>query len=183
MSGGEGVGNMCKIAEALLNNFNCNVQIVAGRNVVLKERLEKYLVARYGKKVRIYGFKEDIQDLMLSSDIAFTRGSPNVMMEAVSCNIPLVITGVLPGQEEGNPEFAEKYNLGVVCKEFYEIPNVIKELLANHSEKLNYIRKAQKNLSNPQIADDIVKFILNMEVNPKKHKVPQAVSKFIYDNV
>ena len=37
MSGGEGVGNMRKIAESLLDNFNCRVKIVAGRNVKLKK--------------------------------------------------------------------------------------------------------------------------------------------------
>lgn len=37
MSGGEGVGNMKKIAEILLDNFNCTVKIVAGRNAELKK--------------------------------------------------------------------------------------------------------------------------------------------------
>ena len=32
MSGGEGVGNMKKIAENLLNHFDCTVKIVAGKN-------------------------------------------------------------------------------------------------------------------------------------------------------
>lgn len=32
MSGGESVGSMRKISEILLDNFNCTVKIVAGRN-------------------------------------------------------------------------------------------------------------------------------------------------------
>ncbi len=49
---------------------------------------------------------------MLASDIAFTRGSPNVMFEAIASNTPIIITGALPGQEEDNPAFAEKANVG-----------------------------------------------------------------------
>lgn len=91
MSGGEGVGNMKKIAEILLDNFNCTVKIVAGRNAELKKKLEKSLIKKYGNKVEIYGFTKNIQDLMRCSDIAFTRGSPNVIMEAIACNVPLII--------------------------------------------------------------------------------------------
>lgn len=163
MSGGEGVGNMRKIAQILLDNFNCTVKIVAGRNTRLKKSLEESLVEKYGDKVEIYGFMDNIQDLMQSCDIAFTRGSPNVMMESIACNIPLVITGALPGQEEGNPKFAEKYNLAVVCENVKNIKSTISSLLENDAQKLNEIRNSQRNCSNPNIAKDIVSFILNIE--------------------
>lgn len=165
MSGGEGVGNLKKIAKILLENFNCNVKIIAGRNLALKKRLEKSLVEKYRQRVEIYGFMENIQDLMLASDIAFTRGSPNVMMEAVSCNLPLVIVGALPGQEEGNLEYAKKYNLGVVCDDLKDIKNIISDLLQNNGEKLKQIKDSQKKHKNPDISKNIVEFILNMLQN------------------
>jgi processive 1,2-diacylglycerol beta-glucosyltransferase len=167
MSGGEGVGNMRKIAEILLDNFNCIVKIVAGRNTKLRKRLEEVLVGKYGDKVKIYGFMENIQDLMLTSDIAFTRGSPNVMMEAISCNLPLVITGALPGQEEGNPKFAEDHKLGVVCTDVKNIKNTISSLLENNAEQRNEIKVSKREYNNPNVAKDIVDFILNVESNSK----------------
>ncbi|MDP4143613.1 MAG: UDP-N-acetylglucosamine--LPS N-acetylglucosamine transferase [Bacillota bacterium] len=163
MSGGEGVGNMSNIAKILLDNFNCNVKIVAGRNIALKEHLEKSLIGKYGNKVQIYGFTKNIQDLMLSSDIAFTRGSPNVMMEAISCNVPIIITGALPGQEQGNPEFAAKYNLAVICENLDNLKNTIDNLLLNNAEKLNQIKNSQRAYINPHAAENIVDFILNYE--------------------
>jgi processive 1,2-diacylglycerol beta-glucosyltransferase len=175
MSGGEGVGNMSRIAKILLENFNCNVKIVAGRNMVLRRKLENSLVAKYGNKVEIHGFVEDIQDLMLSSDIAFTRGSPNVMMEAVACNIPLVITGALPGQEEGNPGYAQKYNLGVVCKNVKNIKNTVNDLLINNAKKLNQIKKSQIQFMNPYAAKDIADFILCIEKEDKTAKILRKV--------
>ncbi|OOM78945.1 glycosyltransferase [Clostridium sp. BL-8] len=162
MSGGEGVGNMRKIAEILLNNFNCIVKIAVGRNKKLKNRLEQTLGEKYKGRVEIYGFTENVQDLMISSDIAFTRGSPNVMMEAIACNVPLVITGALPGQEEGNPEFIKKYNLGVVCTGNKSIKYTISDLLANNGQRLSEIKISQKSYSNPNVSKDIVDFILNM---------------------
>lgn len=158
MSGGEGVGNMEKIADTLVTNYNCNVKIVAGRNKKLKKALESSL-EKHGDKVEVYGFTTNIQDLMKEADIAFTRGSPNVMMEAVSCHTPLIITGALPGQEEHNPMFAEKYNLAVTCEDIDSLTETINGLLENNGKKLKQIKLAQQLYANPAIAENIVAFI------------------------
>ncbi len=163
MSGGEGVGNMRRVAQILLANFNCNVSIIAGRNKLLRTRLETFLTEKYGGRVKVYGFVENVQDLMLASDITFARGSPNVMMEAVLCGTPLVITGALPGQEAGNPGYAEKYNLGVSCPDLRKLKGIVAELLENNGEGLASIREAQCRYRNPNIAKEIAEFILSVE--------------------
>ena len=163
MSGGEGVGNMKQIAENLLDHFDCKVKIVAGRNAKLKAKLEQSLVSKYGDQVEIYGFTKNIQDLMLASDVAITRGSPNVMFEAIASNTPIIITGALPGQEQDNPAFAEKSNLGVVCKNIDEIKDTLTDLLNNKGEKLNQIIESQREYINAHAAEDILEFILEVE--------------------
>jgi processive 1,2-diacylglycerol beta-glucosyltransferase len=158
---------MKKIANILLKNFDCNVKIIAGRNKQLKKRMEQSLMSLYGDRVKVYGFVDNIQDLMVTSDIAFTRASPNVMMEAVSCNVPLVITGALPGQEEGNPYFAEKYNLGMCCHSIKDIYNIVHYLEKDNNKKLDEIKKDQRKYINFNTAEDIVEFIDNIEIeNP-----------------
>ena len=163
MSGGDGVGNMSKIASVLLDNFNCTVNIVAGRNAAAKKRFETSLGKKYGSQVKVFGFINNIQDLMKASDIVFTRGSPNVMMEAISCNTPLVITGALPGQEEGNPDFARKHNLGVVCKDLKNIRETVSDLLADNAQRLNQIKKAQRSFANPNTSKNIIDFIVTLK--------------------
>jgi processive 1,2-diacylglycerol beta-glucosyltransferase len=168
MGGGEGAGNMEKIAQTLLQNFDCHIKIVAGRNVTLKEKLEQSLLKQYSDRVTILGFTNAIQELMFSSDIAFTRGSPNVMMESVASNTPLVITGALPGQEEGNPSFAEKHNLGVVCKNPVELKETINLLLQNDSTLLKEIKNAQRMFQDPYVVDTIVSILLDVFENEKE---------------
>ncbi|MCR4434869.1 MAG: glycosyltransferase [Clostridiales bacterium] len=191
MSGGEGSGNMSRLANLLLKNFNCRVKIITGRNTLLKKRLELTLLEKYAGRVEIYGFTENVQDLMLASDIAFTRGSPNVMMEAVLCNVPLVVTGALPGQEEGNPEFIEKYHLGVVCRDATKLQGVLNNLLADNARKLNRIKMAQREFRNPDAAKNIVKLIMSMEVGeapsfpdiPKRSFKNSRVNRFIIKRI
>jgi len=181
MSGGEGSGNMSTIARILLKNFNCKVKIVTGRNKILKRRLERTLYERFGtERVEIYGFTNNIQDLMLSSDIAITRGSPNVMMEVVACNVPLIITGNLPGQEEGNPGYLIKHNLGVVCKDTRRLKSIIRELLINNGSKLKQIKKSQKEFLNPNIAKEICDFIINIDTD-EDIKIPDDIITKLWD--
>jgi UDP-N-acetylglucosamine:LPS N-acetylglucosamine transferase len=163
MSGGEGVGNMSAIAEELLENYDCSVNIIAGRNENLKMELESSLKTRFGDRAQIYGFVKNIQDLMFKADIAITRGSPNVMFEAVATNLPIIIIGALPGQEKDNPMFAEKHNLGVYCKETEQLTSVIEEMLANDGERLTTIMESQRNFINEHAAEDILNFLLTAE--------------------
>lgn len=82
------------------------------------------------------------------------------MMEVIACNVPLIITGALPGQEEGNPKFIEKYNLGVVCSDINNIQSIINSLITDGGIRLNKIKHAQKVFSNQYTAENIVNFIL-----------------------
>ena len=160
MSGGEGSGNMSRIAKKLVKNFNCTITIVCGRNKLLKKRLERTLSDQYKDSIRIFGFVREIQELMLESDLLFARASPNTMLEGVMCNVPLVITGALPGQEEGNPGYAVKYNLGVVCNKITELKQVVGELLEDNAKKLNSIKKSQLEYRDPYMVVNLVNFIL-----------------------
>ncbi|MCQ2009920.1 MAG: glycosyltransferase [Sporolactobacillus sp.] len=179
MSGGEGVGNMGKMAKTLIETFGFNITIVAGRNEKLQAHLQKTLGKKYGDKVKIYGFTRNIQDLIANSDIAFIRSSPNVMMEAVSCNTPIVITGALPGQEAGNPRFAEKYHLAITCDSMGNLVPTINELLDNNVAMLKEIKKSQQQYVDPQIPENIVNFILKI---PNKELQPAGVARDVSFN-
>ncbi len=162
MSGGEGVGNLGNIAETLLSNFNCKVKIVTGRNTILKNKLENKLCPLYGDKLEVFGYVNDVNKLMEQVDILISRGSPNVMMEAVASNLPIIITGELLEQEAENSLFMEKYNLGVLCKDIEDLHATIAQLLSEDGKKLNTILEAQREYRDPDNAKKIVDFIIGV---------------------
>ena len=81
---------------------------------------------------------------MNESDIMIARGSPNSFFEAVVMNLPLIITGALPGQEQGNPELVQRYGLGIISTGVKNLPGAVKRLLANDGAELARIRDAQQ---------------------------------------
>jgi len=163
MSGGEGVGNLGRIATILLENYNCKIKIIAGRNNALKKTLETKLLPKYPERVFVYGLIENVHEVMSGCDIVITRGSPNAMMEAVMCNVPLIINGALPGQEQGNPMYAEKYGLGLTCRNINGLRKAMDSMLDNGAAKLKEIKQAQRDFRNPLNAQQIVDFITNSD--------------------
>lgn len=111
------------------------------------------------------------RESMLKSNVMFTRASPNVMMEAVACNVPLVLTGSLPGQEQGNIGFAQKYNLGTSFKNKKYLCNTIEELFYNDNYLLDSIKNSQRKFYCPSSSKDIVKFICSIENDTEKSRV------------
>ncbi len=161
MSGGEGSGNMIELAEMLLNHFNCRVKVLTGRNAAIRKKFESKK-EKYGERIDVYGFVEAIEELMLSSDVAFMRGSPNTILEAINCCLPVIITDALPGQEAGNPGYFTDNNLGRFVHNEDEVIETVKELLENDAEKLMKIKEHQDKFRNPDAAREITDFIISL---------------------
>lgn len=155
MSGGEGSGNLKKYALCLLEQVDCTLTIICGRNKKLKSMLEDTLLPQYEQRVRILGFIENVQDVMMACDLVIARGSPNTLMEAVVLNVPLLITGSLPGQEADNPAMMIAHNLGVLCENANAAPALISALIANDGQRLKEIRASQRAYRDLDIAKHI----------------------------
>lgn len=162
MSGGEGSGNMVELSRMLLNNFNCRVKVLTGRNQSLREKFEKHEKKKYGERLDVYGFIDAIEELMLSSDLAFMRGSPNTILEAINCCLPVIITDALPGQEAGNPKYFEENRLGCHARKIDEIKETVKSLLEDDAAELMDIKEHQKTFRNLNAAKEIAEFIVSL---------------------
>lgn len=148
MSGGEGTGNLKSFAVQLLQNVDCTLDIVTGRNAKIKKALEECLWPKYGNRVVIHGFVDAMQDLMAQSDLVIARASPNTLMEAVVMNVPLLITGSLPGQEADNPAVMITHNLAALCENPESAPAIIQALLADGGKRLREISQSQREYRN-----------------------------------
>lgn len=162
MSGGEGSGNLIELSRMLLNNFNCRVKVLTGRNEKLRRKFEKSEKKKYGERLDVHGFVEAIEELMLSSDVAFMRGSPNTILEAINCCLPVVITDALPGQEAGNPKYFEENFLGCFAHNLKDIKETVNNLLADDAKLLNNIKEHQAKFRNPDAAREIAEFIVSL---------------------
>jgi len=97
--GGDGTEPLRKYAAALARSpLDIQVLAVCGRNTALAERIREDNHAG----VHVFGFVDNMPELLLASDLLVTRAGPGMIAEGLACGCPLLLTGYLPGQEEGN---------------------------------------------------------------------------------
>jgi 1,2-diacylglycerol 3-beta-galactosyltransferase len=97
--GGDGTEPLRKYAAALARSpLDVQVLAVCGRNRALAERIREDNHAG----VHVFGFVDNMPELLLASDLLATRAGPGMIAEGLACGCPLLLTGYLPGQEEGN---------------------------------------------------------------------------------
>jgi len=157
MGGADGAGPVEETVRQLLASGELGFPVViAGRN----ERLRRRLQARVPPSVgRVLGFVNNMAEWMWAADLLVTKAGPNTIMEAVHCGLPIVLTGALPGQEEGNIDFVVANGLGTVATRPEEIVRAIGSLLRDEGRRAA-IQQAMTRIRRPQAARDIARLIL-----------------------
>ena len=119
MGGGEGLLPMEKIIAALQQAKLKNLRVVAvtGHN----EKLAQCLRQSYGERMEIYGFREDVPQLMAGADMIITKAGGLTSAEVLASDLELVIYKPLPGQEEGNAAFLHRHCGAFVAHDMQEL--------------------------------------------------------------
>jgi len=105
MGGGDGLLPMEKVLAALAacKLENMRIIAIAGSNAQLVDRL----LNTYADvpNIDIYGFSNDIPELMCAADIIVTKAGAVTAAEVLASDLAYIIYKPLPGQEEGNAQF------------------------------------------------------------------------------
>ncbi|MEW6103778.1 MAG: glycosyltransferase [bacterium] len=158
MGGGYGLGHIERFIPQLAKDRELfQVIVIAGKNKGLKKRLEVSL-KKYGISGRVFGFVDNVYELMEISDIIIGKPGGVGIMEASSKGLPIVITEVVPGQEEANAKILIDEGVAIMPK-YNDIPDVLKELLQN-KEKIKEMKENALKFSKPYASLDIAKAIL-----------------------
>ncbi|HID61990.1 MAG TPA: glycosyltransferase [Anaerolineae bacterium] len=158
VSGGEGTGRVHDFVQALAGaGLEMQLLVITGRNRKLKARLDEI---RFAFPARVYGFVEDMPALMHAADLIVTRAGSITVSEALACALPLVFTGALPGQEEGNIEWVVGAGAGRVAETPPHLVAVLRELLADE-EALAKMSERAASLIKRCAVWEIAAFIIN----------------------
>jgi 1,2-diacylglycerol 3-beta-galactosyltransferase len=165
MGGGQGMGRMYSVARALASTkMEFQLIIVAGRNPQLKLRLQ---MADWKIPVRIFGFTREIPVLMAASDILVTKAGPSTVAEAMAMGLPMILSGYIPGQEDGNMKIVVRGKAGVYAPTPKQMAQTLREWLAPGSLTLAEYAQAARQMGRPyaaeKVADTICKLVDEQE--------------------
>jgi 1,2-diacylglycerol 3-beta-galactosyltransferase len=124
VSGAEGSGRLRAQARALDRaGLGLQLLVVCGRNQRLQARLEK---ETWKGNVHVYGFVDNMPELMQASDAVVTKAGPGTISEALISGLPLFLTGFVPGQEEGNVKFVTDQRVGYYTPQVRKLVKAIR---------------------------------------------------------
>ena len=140
VGGGDGVGGITRIAEALAKSLGeCDdcvgvgggegaaaaggvqqLVVVCGKNEKVADQLREKAEAKVwgkGVEVNVQGFVTNMEDFMAASDCIVTKAGPGTIAESMCRGLPTMLSCFLPGQEAGNVPFVTEGGFGDYSKD------------------------------------------------------------------
>ncbi|MGE5630999.1 MAG: MGDG synthase family glycosyltransferase [Caulobacteraceae bacterium] len=156
MGGGLGLGQITNIVKELDNSmYDVQIIAVAGRNHRLESRLKSLNTVN---KLVVYGFINNIHELMEISDCVITKPGGVTTAEILCKQKPLVIFSPLPGQENENAEFLLNSGAAVTTSDVNKIPVLINQIF-NSQTRMRCFKDMTGELKKPDAASTLVKFL------------------------
>ena len=161
VGGGEGAGGLRQAAYALSRlPLAAQLVIVTGRNLALYHTLQEEQ-SSFNMPTTILGFVHNMPELMRAADLVATKAGPGSISEAMACGLPIVLTGYIPGQEEGNVDYVLSNRIGVLATTSDQVVAAVRSLLTPGSAALEEMRANIARLSHPRASFDIARLILS----------------------
>jgi len=159
IGGGEGMGPVYKIARAVAaelaarNRPTAQVTVICGRNERLRHKL---LERQWPVPTAIQGYVENIWDWMMASDCIITKAGPGTIAEALACGLPILLSGYLMGQEEGNVSYVLENGVGAYSDNPDRVAEIVGRWLGPDRQSLERMARRARAIGTAQAAYQIV---------------------------
>jgi 1,2-diacylglycerol 3-beta-galactosyltransferase len=173
VGGGDGIGRVAVIARAIGRRLGAHrtplgqMIVVCGRNKRLQTTLanEPWTVP-----VQVHGFVNNMSDWMSASDCIVTKAGPGTIAESLIRGLPILLSGFIPGQEEGNVPYVVDNEVGVFASEPAAIASQVARWFGTERAALARMAENAKQLANPHSTENIVHdlaSLIQLETAPK----------------
>jgi 1,2-diacylglycerol 3-beta-galactosyltransferase len=160
VGGGEGFGRIYETARAIASTVSeVQLLVICGRNKALKQQLEQ---VSWEIPTTVYGFVDNMPELMGSADILVTKAGPGTISEAFVARLPLILFDYIPGQEAGNVTYVLDNQVGAFSQDPQEIASLIIEWVQPGNPILQQMAERARALARPEASLTIARNICTL---------------------
>lgn len=145
------------IVRELLAIENISLSITVGRDEDLRKNIE---AASDGAPPDIYGWTPELPRLMAENHLLISKAGGATVQETLAACTPMIITQVVPGQEEGNARLILESGAGALATSPAAIATSVRDAIADDGRLWSDWHRAATSLSRPDASEDIAHYLL-----------------------
>jgi len=150
------------VARHILKKTDYQLTVTVGKNRRLNAEMKEEFAADIETgRMTLLGWTDQIPQLMMDHHVVISKAGGATTQEAIAAHTPMLVTHIVPGQEEGNYLLLEKNRAGAYTPSAESIISCLDKLFDDdgklYEEYLNHIQK----LATPQAAHQIAKHLIN----------------------
>ena len=157
--GGESAGKVTAIVEALDRQLRRGASAYGQMAVVCGRdgKLQPALAARkWSVPLRSLGYVGNMHEWMAACDCIVTKAGPGAIAESLTCGLPMVLSGFIPGQEAGNVPYVINHGVGIYSDQAEQIASTVAYWFGSGRNDLQAMSAKATQLGNPRATFDIV---------------------------
>ncbi len=148
------------IARALVMNRHWHITFTAGRDAGLRQELAA-LIQGAPAQAEVLGWTDRIPELLMTHHVVISKAGGATTQESINALCPLLVSQVVPGQEEGNCELIRRHDAGALAETPAEIVSTLQRVFAHDARLWQHWRANLSRLARPAAARDIAATILD----------------------
>jgi UDP-N-acetylglucosamine:LPS N-acetylglucosamine transferase len=144
--------------------------VAVGRDTTLRQEIEA-VVKNPSNPVHVMGWTTKMPELLTDHHLVITKAGGATVQEAIAARTPVIISQVVPGQEEGNARLIVENDCGRLAPDPTAIVEALDYAFANNNAGLKCWVSRISKLSRPDASLQIARFILDhSEDEPQKSR-------------
>jgi processive 1,2-diacylglycerol beta-glucosyltransferase len=147
------------IVARLLQIPALHLTVTVGRDEALRAKIEA-AAAQAGRPVEIHGWTNQMPELLMTHHLLIGKAGGAAVQETIAAGTPMLITSVVPGQEEGNAQLLFQNQCGALCPTPDALAAKIEQLFAHDAAEWRQWEANIQRLSRPAAATEIADFVL-----------------------
>ena len=150
-----------ELTRRLLDIEGVELTVTAGRDDSLRRTIEG-IIAETGKSATVLGWTDRLPELMCQSHLLISKAGGATVQESLAACAPMVITQVIPGQEEGNAQLLIDNDCGVLAPSLEEIIAAVRKAFADGGRLWQHWFSNIDRIRRADAARDIARFVLKL---------------------
>ncbi len=154
-----GTRHAAETARRLLTETDWEITCAVGRDRALQNRLLALAATRRAPTL-ILGWTDRIPHLLMTHHAVVSKAGGATTQEAIAALCPMIVSQVVPGQEEGNYELLRRHAAGALAETPGAVLVELRRAFADRGRVWRQWRAALRPLARPDAADDIARHVL-----------------------